>query len=170
MILIPSSGAHASRVDANGLPLTLFASAVRRVFGLSVAIGALLFLAIDPTVAAHLPVVMTDLPVSLLSATSVVLAARAFYAKAWSDVIGCFIMLGLALVTEHSAPVFVLFIVLAQTGLALTPAASGTHHTGLNRLGSLVTLIAIALIVELLRLQICGKQSSSRGLQSSSVG
>lgn len=62
----------------NGLLLTLFAFAVRRVFGFGVAIGALLFLAINPTVAAHLPVVMTDLPVSLLSATAVVLAARAF--------------------------------------------------------------------------------------------
>jgi hypothetical protein len=32
----------------------------------------LLFLVIDPTVAAHWPVVMTDLPVALLSASAIV--------------------------------------------------------------------------------------------------
>jgi hypothetical protein len=70
----------------NGRLLVLFAFAVPRVLGFGVAIGALFFLAIAPAVAAHLPVVMTDLPVSLLSATSVVLASRAFYAWAWGDV------------------------------------------------------------------------------------
>jgi hypothetical protein len=62
----------------NGLLLVALAFAVRRTFSPGVALGTLLFLAIDPAVAAHLPVVMTDLPVSLLSATAVVLAVRAF--------------------------------------------------------------------------------------------
>jgi tetratricopeptide (TPR) repeat protein len=131
----------------NGLLLTLFAFAVRRVFGFGVAIGALLFLAIDPTVAAHLPVVMTDLPVSLLSATAVVLATRAFYAWAWGDLIAGSIVLGLVLAAKHSALVFLVFIVFAGTVLALTPAAGGERHTRLNRLGKLATVIAIALIV-----------------------
>ena len=128
----------------NGLLLVLFALAVRRIFGFGVAIGALLFLAIDPTVAAHLLVVMTDLPVSLLSATAVVLAARAFYAWAWGDVIGCSIALGLALISKHSASVFLVFIVLAGAVLAFTPATGGERHTRLNRLGKLVTVIATA--------------------------
>jgi hypothetical protein len=42
-----------------------------------VAVGALLFLVIDPTVAAHWPVVMTDLPVALLSATLTALGSVA---------------------------------------------------------------------------------------------
>ena len=50
----------------NSLFLLLFAFALRRTFGAIVALGTLLFLAIDPTVAAHLPVVMTDLPIALL--------------------------------------------------------------------------------------------------------
>jgi hypothetical protein len=58
----------------NGLLLVFLAFAVRRAFGSGVALGTMLFLAIDPTVAAHLPVVMTDLSVSLLSATAVILA------------------------------------------------------------------------------------------------
>jgi hypothetical protein len=131
----------------NGLLLTLFAFAMRRVLGFGVAIGALLFLAIDPTVAAHLPVVMTDLPVSLLSATSVVLAARAFHAWAWGDVVACATVLGLALAAKHSAPIFLVFIVLVGAVLALTPAASGERHTRINRLGKLATVLAIALTV-----------------------
>lgn len=131
----------------NGLLLTLFAFAVRRVFGFGAAIGALLILAIDPTVAAHLPVVMTDLPVSLLLAISVVLAARAFYAWEWSDVIGCSIALGLALATKHSSSAFVVFMVLAGAVLALCPPAGNERHTRLNRLGRLATVIVIALIV-----------------------
>ena len=67
----------------NGLLLLTLAFAMRRTFGPGVALGTVLFLAIDPTVAAHLPVVMTDLPVSLLSATALVLAARAFQDWAW---------------------------------------------------------------------------------------
>ena len=69
----------------NGLLLVFFAFAVRRTFGPEVALGTLLFLAIDPTVAAHLPVVTTDLPVSLLSASAVVLAVPAFQGWAWRD-------------------------------------------------------------------------------------
>src|SRR5262249_22253895 len=66
-----------------GLLLVFFAFAVHRTFGPAVALGTLLFLAIDPTVAAHLPVVMTDLPVSLLSASAVLLAVPAFQGWAW---------------------------------------------------------------------------------------
>ncbi len=131
----------------NGLLLTLFAFAVRRVFGFGVAIGALLFLAINPTVAAHLPVVMTDLPVSLLSATAVVLAARAFFAWAWGDLIACSIALGLALATKHSAPVFLVFIVLTGAVLALTPPVRGNGPTRLNRLAKLTAIVAVSLIV-----------------------
>jgi hypothetical protein len=64
--------------ELNGLLLLALAFAVDRVFNAGVSLGTLLFLAIDPTVAAHLPVVMTDLPVALLPATAVGLAARAF--------------------------------------------------------------------------------------------
>jgi hypothetical protein len=47
----------------NGLLLVTLGFALRRVFNRTIALGTILFLAIDPTVAAHFPVVMTDLPV-----------------------------------------------------------------------------------------------------------
>jgi len=97
----------------NGLLLILFTFAVRRTFNSVVALGALLFLLIDPTVAAHMPVVMTDLPVSLLSATAVVLSIPAFRDWAWTDLAACSAALGLSLATKHSGPVFLIFVLLS---------------------------------------------------------
>src|ERR1700691_5126986 len=77
-----------------------------------VALGTLLFLIIDPTVAAHWPVVMTDLPVALLLATATVLATRAFREWLWKDLAACSLFLGLALAMKHSAPVVLLSVVL----------------------------------------------------------
>ena len=67
----------------NGTLLLILVFALHRLFGPVIALGALLYLAIDPTVAAHLPVVMTDLSVSLRAASgAVVLAIPAF--RNWS--------------------------------------------------------------------------------------
>jgi dolichyl-phosphate-mannose-protein mannosyltransferase len=131
----------------NGLLLVALAFAVRRTFGPGVALGTLLFLAIDPTVAAHLPVVMTDLPVSLLSATAVVLAVRACQNWAWRDLVGCSIALGLALATKHSAPIFFIFVVLMGTILALVRSDSRPENSRFSRLTKLSAVAAGALII-----------------------
>ncbi len=107
----------------NGLLLLALAFALRQAFGQAVALGALLFLAIDPTVAAHLPVVMTDLPVALCSASAVVLAASAFQTWKWSHVAACAGVLGLALATKHSAPIVLLSAVAIGIWLAFIQGA-----------------------------------------------
>jgi hypothetical protein len=101
----------------NGLLLLALAFAERRVFGEAVALGTLLFLAIDPTVAAHLPVVMTDLPVALCSAAAVVLAAHAFQTWKWRHLVACAGALGLAMAAKHSAPI--VFLGVAAIGVCL---------------------------------------------------
>ena len=78
----------------NGLLLVLLSFAVRRAFGPGVALATLLFLAIDPTVAAHMPVVMTDLPVALLSSTTLLLAIVAFQNWAPWNLAACSAALG----------------------------------------------------------------------------
>jgi len=86
----------------NGLLLLLFALATFRVFAGMVALGSLLFVLIDPTVAAHWPVVMTDLPVGLLSVTSVLICIHTL--RNWSAANLCLlaITLGLTLSVKHS--------------------------------------------------------------------
>jgi hypothetical protein len=109
----PDSVQRRSRIamwTLNGLLLIALALALGRSFGPIVAVGTTLFLAIDPTVAAHLPVVMTDLPVALLSGIAVALATRAFRFWAAPDLILCSLALGFALGTKHSAPVFYIFL------------------------------------------------------------
>ena len=73
----------------NGFLLVALGFATRRAFGPGVALGTIVFLGIDPTVAAHLPVVMTDLPVSLLCASAVLLTIPAFRTWKWTDLAAC---------------------------------------------------------------------------------
>lgn len=87
----------------NGALLLLLALALRREAGERPAFLATLFLAIDPTVAAHLPVAMTDLPVALLSALALLSARRAVRSARPRDVLLAAIALGGALGTKHSA-------------------------------------------------------------------
>jgi hypothetical protein len=131
----------------NGLLLVALAFAVRRTFGPGVALGTLLFLVIDPSVAAHLPVVMTDLPVSLLSATAVVLAIRAFQRWDWKDLLACSAALGLALATKHSAPIFLIAVVLTGAVLALVLPVSPPGNSRLFRFAKLVVVVVGALII-----------------------
>jgi hypothetical protein len=131
----------------NGLLLVFLALAIRRALGSGVALGTLLFLAIDPTVAAHLPVVMTDLPVSLLSAAAVILASRAFEGWRWQDLAACAIALGLALATKHSAPVVLIFVLGSGAVLALVLPLSWPHSSRLPRFVKLAAVTVGALIV-----------------------
>jgi len=130
----------------NGLLLALLAFALRRAFGAGVAIGTLLFLGIDPTVAAHLPVVMTDLPVALLSAAAIILAALAFRTWRGSDLTACSAVLGLDLATKHSAPVFLVFIASMGLVFALTVPPRRAESRA-SRFAKLSALLFGALIV-----------------------
>ena len=131
----------------NGLLLLALAFALERTFNAAVALGTLLFLVIDPTVAAHLPVVMTDLPVSLLSATAVVLAAKAFRHWLWSDLAACSISLGLALAAKHSAPIVFLGIALIGATLAVFSPFESPSRSRLLKFGKLASLLVGSLAV-----------------------
>lgn len=131
----------------NGLLLLLLAIALRRSFSSGVALGTLLILAIDPTMAAHLPVVIMDLPVALLAASAVVLAVRAFRTWAWPDILLCALALGLTLGAKHSAPIFLIFVIVTGAIVAL---ASPTPHVGGSRalrLGKVASLLAGTLVL-----------------------
>lgn len=74
-----------------------------RACGLAWALGTLAFLAIEPTVGAHLPVVMTDLPLALtLLIASVATGLLAAHWQ-WRWVLACGAAIGVALGAKHSA-------------------------------------------------------------------
>lgn len=114
----------------NGLLLFILALITRRVLGSVVALGALAFLAIDPTVAAHLPVVMTDLPVTLLGAFAVLLAWLAFESWKPAYLVAAAVALGLTLATKHSGIIFAEVITIAGLYLALRPSRAVAYRTG----------------------------------------
>jgi hypothetical protein len=132
----------------NGLLLVGLGFAARRAFGSGVALGTIAFLAIDPTVAAHLPVVMTDLPVSLLCASTVLLTIPAFRTWKWADLAACSAALGLALTAKHSAPVFLIFVFLTgcvRALLAFPPSAQTSRR--LPRFAMVMAVVLGALAV-----------------------
>lgn len=133
--------ARVAMYGLNGLLLLALAFALERVFNAGVSLGTLLFLAIDPTVAAHLPVVMTDLPVALLSTTAVVLTARAFRDWIWTDLAACSVFLGLALTAKHSAPVVAVSITLIGAVVAIVQplgSPSASHWFRFLKLGAVL--------------------------------
>lgn len=113
--------ARAAMLAFNGLLLFAFGLAACRALGPWIAGGAVGFLAIDPTVAAHAPVVMTDLPIALTAATAVLAAAVAFRSWALLDLATASLALGLALGTKHSG----LIAALAVAALGAWQALAG---------------------------------------------
>jgi hypothetical protein len=140
--------ARVAMYTLNGLLLIFLALAIEQAFNPVVALGALLFLVIDPTVAAHWPVVMTDLPVALLSATAIVLATRAFRGWIPRDLAFCSLFLGLALTAKHSAPVVLLAVGAVGACLALfqLPERS-SGGTRWKKLAKAAAVVAGALVV-----------------------
>lgn len=116
------SRARAALLLLNGALLFLLSLALRRELGNAPALLATAFLAIDPTVAAHLPVAMTDLPVALLSALALLTAWRAARTSRPTDVAAAALALGGALGAKHSA--------LVTAGVVAVVLLVGTFRRG----------------------------------------
>jgi hypothetical protein len=125
----------------NGLLMFLFALAVWRVLGPVFAAGATLILAIDPTVAAHMPVVMTDLPIALTSGIAIVLAARAFRTWNWFDLLLTGLATGLALSAKHSGIVTLGSIGLVGLAAAIFFSRGETAGTRAKRAAAVAAVV-----------------------------
>ena len=141
------SRARTAMFALNGLLLILFAVAARRLFGDIIALAVTAFLVIDPTVAAHLPVVMTDLPVALLSTTAVLLAVAAFRSWRPVDLIYAALALGLALSAKHSAVVTMAAVAIIGIVMAIFLAREAKIAVRLRRVGLVAAVLIGAMIV-----------------------
>src|SRR6187549_2043491 len=130
----------------NGILMLLFALAAWRIFGEIVAAGLTLFLAIDPTVAAHMPVVMTDLPIALASGIAVLTAAKAFQTWRIIDIVFAALGLGLALSAKHSGVIVVIAVALIGTAAALAAVRSLSWRVGLRRFAAVSGILIGSLI------------------------
>ena len=131
----------------NGGLLFIFALALRRAFGDIMAIAASALLAIDPTVAAHLPVMMTDLPVSLASGAAVMFAVRAFREWRWFDLVAASAMLGVALAAKHSAVITAAAIAMIGLAVVLILIRNTAWSSSLKRIGLVAAMLAGSVVV-----------------------
>jgi len=119
----------------NGLLLCALGLLLWRAFGLPWAVASLAFLALDPTVAAHLPVVMTDLPLGLTLCIAAVCAGLLVSTWQWRWALATGVAMGLALTAKHSAlaglaGLGLLLLVVAQSGWK-TGAREGVRRNGM---------------------------------------
>lgn len=97
------ANARTAMWSLHGLLLFALGLLLWRACGWIWAAGTLAFLALEPTVGAHLPVVMTDLPLALTLMISVVTAGLLAAQWQWRWAVGCGVAIGLALGAKHSA-------------------------------------------------------------------
>jgi hypothetical protein len=129
----------------NGALLLLLAWMLRRVFGTAVALATMLLLALDPTVSAHLPVVMTDLPMALLGTICCCAAILCVRDGRWPDWLLFGGMAGLLLATKHSAPLIALPLLV---GCAAALAWRGARGKPVRiQFGGLAIAIALSIVV-----------------------
>ncbi len=131
----------------NALLMLCFALAARKVFGDVVAMAATAFLAIDPTVAAHMPVVMTDLPVALASGTAILLAAAAFQSWKAVDLILAGIAVGVALSAKHSGIITLVAIGIIGLFMAVVFAKGANAITRLRRSATVAAVVLGGIVV-----------------------
>lgn len=122
-----------------------FGLAVWRMFHPLVALGSIAFLVIDPTVAAHLPLVLTDLPLSLLASTGLLLSFIAFRTWRVRELTLAGLVLGLTLGVKHTALVIVTAIILL--GIAMALKAKSPWRTRLVRICLALAVAGVAWMV-----------------------
>jgi len=132
----------------NLLLLGLLTAAVWRVAGAWWALGMLAFLAVDPTIGAHLPVLMTDLPLTLALGLAAATAAWLATRWRWSAAVAFGFAAGLALAAKHSALPGLIGIGALLLGLALWPRRATTSAPAVPaRLGRLAAAVLLAVAV-----------------------
>jgi hypothetical protein len=119
-----------------------------RVFGLAWAAGTLGFLVIEPSISAHLPVVMTDLPLALSFGLAALCAGLLASGWRWRWALACGVAVGLALGSKHSAlpGIAGIAVVLAIAALA------GVRTGGLREFGRRALKLVVAAMVSLVLL------------------
>ena len=139
---------HRARIalwSLNGALLLILGALVASSLGMPYAVGTLLFLTLEPTVSAHAPVVMTDLPVALTLAIAALVAARLVTTWQWRFAIALGLAMGVALAAKHSA-----LPGLAGIGGFCTFAAIWQWHRQRRYLNTLATQAGQLLVVMLL--------------------
>jgi hypothetical protein len=139
--------ARAAMWGLHGVLLLALALLLWRAGNWMWAAGSLAILAIEPTVGAHLPVVMTDLPLALTLGIAAIAAGLLASTWQWRWVFVCGAAIGLALGAKHSALAALLGIAVMLSLAAVVRPQAVRWRGVLARALKLMTCAAVALIV-----------------------
>ena len=134
-------------IALNTLLLGVLTLLLRRVFLPAMALVTLLLLALDPTVSAHMPVVMTDLPLALIGTIACSTAVLGLRCRRWRDWIFFGLACGLVLGTKHSAPLILLPLMGGCAAVLLWQGAKKLRTDVPGQLARLAVSACIALTV-----------------------
>ena len=131
----------------NGLLLCVLGLLLWRAFGLPWAAGTLAFLALEPTVAAHMPVVMTDLPLGLTLAIAALCTGLLATTWRWRWAVATGLAMGLALTAKHSAlaglaGLALMLVAAAAWGLRTSPREA-LRRTAMGATAALLALVVL---------------------------
>ena len=115
-----------------------------RACGWTWAAGTLAFLALEPSVGAYLPVVMTDLPLALTLMLAVVTAGVLAATWQWRWVAACGIAVGLALGAKHSALAGLVGLFAALASFCFLGWRAGRWRGVLDRFLKVAVIAALA--------------------------
>lgn len=125
----------------------LIAILLWHIFGFGWALCSMIWLALEPSIGAHQPLVFTDLPLTYTLILAALTAGKMCYDWSWKWVIAFGIAAGATLAAKHSALPGLAAIILLSIIFALGPIFRRKVKSGLNRLLRLVVVALLALTV-----------------------
>lgn len=131
----------------NGSLVLLLGLLLWRAVGIAWAAGTLAFLVLEPTIGAHLPVVMTDGPLALTLLPAVVAAGILAAQWRWRWALALGITAGLAFSTKHSALAGMVGVAAVLVLAALLGARHGRARDVARRVAQLLLAAAIAVLM-----------------------
>lgn len=132
----------------NGLLLLAIGLVAWGIFGPLAASALVILVALEPTLAAHMPLVMTDLPLALTLTLAALCAGVLADGWRWRWALLTGASVGLALATKHSALPGLIALGLALLAVLAWQARGAGFRTSLGRFGKLLLtgLLAVAVL------------------------
>jgi GNAT superfamily N-acetyltransferase len=131
----------------NGLLLFLLGLLAWRIFGPVAGVALVSLVALEPTLSAHMPLVMTDLPLGLTLMLAACCAGLLASDWRWRSMLLTGLAMGLALATKHSALAGLATLGLGLVLVVIWQARKTGWRTSLKRLGQLVIVVLLAVAV-----------------------
>lgn len=125
----------------------LIAILLWNIFGFGWALCSIIWLALEPTIGAHQPLVFTDLPLTYTLILAALIAGKLCYDWSWKWVIAFGIAAGGTLAAKHSALPGLAAVGFLSILFALGPIFRNKAKLGLNRLLKLAIAAVLALTV-----------------------